>query len=184
MSINASLHVGNGIACRFYNHEGCIKGDKCAYSHSADSDSIQDSRGKNVCLQFLKGYCRFGDYKCRYSHSRNHLTQEDIDSASATPAASEKVTPEASKVSSDVPEKKSKKKGKKTSSGKTHAPRTANRFRQDFGGDLDWDFENEMEERMNNNGFTDDEVQELLCQGVKPWDDDARDVLNFLYSCS
>ena len=23
-------------------------------------------------------------------------------------------------------------------------------------------------------GFTDDEVQELLCQGVKPWDEDAR----------
>jgi len=28
--------------------------------------------------------------------------------------------------------------------------------------------------RTENWGFTDDEVQELLCQGVKPWDDDAR----------
>src|SRR6266702_2014695 len=40
------------------------------------------------------------------------------------------------------------------------------------GLDLD-DFEDSVEERMNNFGFTEDEVQELLCQGVKPWDDDA-----------
>jgi hypothetical protein len=26
---------------------------------------------------------------------------------------------------------------------------------------------------MNNFGFTEDEEMELLCQGVKPWDDDA-----------
>lgn len=31
----------------------------------------------------------------------------------------------------------------------------------------------EGEERMSNFGFTHDEVQELLAQGVKPWDDDA-----------
>lgn len=31
----------------------------------------------------------------------------------------------------------------------------------------------EMEERMANNGFTDYELNDLLCQGVKPWDDDA-----------
>ncbi len=26
---------------------------------------------------------------------------------------------------------------------------------------------------MDNYGFTEDDVQELLCQGVNPWDDDA-----------
>ena len=31
----------------------------------------------------------------------------------------------------------------------------------------------EMEERMANFGFTEDEIMELACQGVKPWDDDA-----------
>jgi hypothetical protein len=30
-----------------------------------------------------------------------------------------------------------------------------------------------MAERMDNYGFTEDEVMELLSQGVKPWDDDA-----------
>jgi len=47
------------------------------------------------------------------------------------------------------------------------------------GLDLD---DEETEERMENFGFTEDEVQELLCQGVKPWDDDAHDVLDALYS--
>mmetsp|Transcript_4852 Transcript_4852/g.8121 ORF Transcript_4852/g.8121 Transcript_4852/m.8121 type:complete len:131 (-) Transcript_4852:445-837(-) len=41
-------------------------------------------------------------------------------------------------------------------------------------------FEDKMDERMQNMGFTNDEVQELLCQGVKPWDDDAWDVLHAL----
>ncbi|PSC74160.1 hypothetical protein C2E20_2632 [Micractinium conductrix] len=35
----------------------------------------------------------------------------------------------------------------------------------------------ELEERMENCGFTHDEAYELLCQGVKPWDNDAWDVL-------
>lgn len=37
----------------------------------------------------------------------------------------------------------------------------------------DFEASDEAEERMNNCGFTEDEVMELLCQGVKPWDDDA-----------
>lgn len=37
----------------------------------------------------------------------------------------------------------------------------------------DFEESDEEEQRMNNFGFTEDEVMELLCQGVKPWDDDA-----------
>ncbi|GAB4816422.1 hypothetical protein N2152v2_003468 [Parachlorella kessleri] len=40
--------------------------------------------------------------------------------------------------------------------------------------------EDEWDERAGNFGFTHDEVEELLCQGVKPWDEDAWDVLEFL----
>ncbi|KAI0345588.1 hypothetical protein BDW22DRAFT_1426260 [Trametopsis cervina] len=36
------------------------------------------------------------------------------------------------------------------------------------------------EERLDNGGFTNSEVSELACQGVKPWDDGARDVLRAL----
>jgi len=39
-----------------------------------------------------------------------------------------------------------------------------------------------MEERIANGGFTDDELNELWLQGVKPWDDDAWNVLAAL-SC-
>lgn len=39
------------------------------------------------------------------------------------------------------------------------------------------DAEDEWDERCENLGFTHSELNELLCQGVKPWDDDAWDVL-------
>ena len=35
-------HTGNGFACRFYNHAGCSKGERCAYSHAPDEKSIRD----------------------------------------------------------------------------------------------------------------------------------------------
>ncbi|KXZ50738.1 hypothetical protein GPECTOR_15g423 [Gonium pectorale] len=38
-------------------------------------------------------------------------------------------------------------------------------------------YEDEVDERMDNMGFTRDELNDLLCQGVKPWDEDAWDVL-------
>ena len=44
------------------------------------------------------------------------------------------------------------------------------------GGRLDRydEFNSEAQERMGNYGFTEEDELELLCQGVKPWDDDAR----------
>ena len=47
---------------------------------------------------------------------------------------------------------------------------------------IESDDDSEAEERAQNCGFTNDEVQELLCQGVKPWDPEAWDVINVLYS--
>ena len=35
------------------------------------------------------------------------------------------------------------------------------------------EFDSEDDERMANFGFTQDDMMELACQGVKPWDDDA-----------
>lgn len=35
-------HVGNGVPCRFYNHEGCTRGTGCAYSHAPDEKSVRD----------------------------------------------------------------------------------------------------------------------------------------------
>ncbi|SJL04759.1 uncharacterized protein ARMOST_08129 [Armillaria ostoyae] len=68
-------HVGNGVACRFYNHGGCNRGKNCAFSHAQDDKSIRDDLGKNVCLYFLLGNCKFGDAKCIYSHTRLYLRE-------------------------------------------------------------------------------------------------------------
>lgn len=35
-------HVGNGVQCRFYNHEGCARGSECAFSHAPDEKSVRD----------------------------------------------------------------------------------------------------------------------------------------------
>ena len=35
-------HQGNGISCRFYNHDGCSKGVRCAFSHAPDDKSVRD----------------------------------------------------------------------------------------------------------------------------------------------
>ena len=35
-------HEGNGIPCRFYNHEGCMRGIECRFSHAPDHKSVRD----------------------------------------------------------------------------------------------------------------------------------------------
>jgi hypothetical protein len=35
-------HEGNGIPCRFYNHDGCLRGTVCRFSHAPDHKSVRD----------------------------------------------------------------------------------------------------------------------------------------------
>jgi len=35
-------HEGNGIPCRFYNHDGCKRGNDCRFSHAPDHKSVRD----------------------------------------------------------------------------------------------------------------------------------------------
>ena len=46
------------------------------------------------------------------------------------------------------------------------------------------DSSDEMDQRMSNGGFTNSEVFDLACQGVKPWDDDAHAVLGTRSACT
>ncbi|GLB42978.1 putative zinc finger [Lyophyllum shimeji] len=66
-------HVGNGVPCRFYNHDGCARGAECEFSHAPDEKSVRDDLGKNVCIYHLLDACKFGDLKCIYSHSKDAL---------------------------------------------------------------------------------------------------------------
>jgi hypothetical protein len=35
-------HEGNGIPCRFYNHDGCTRGNDCRFLHAPDLKSVRD----------------------------------------------------------------------------------------------------------------------------------------------
>ncbi|PPQ97683.1 hypothetical protein CVT26_001866 [Gymnopilus dilepis] len=69
-------HVGNGIQCRFYNHDGCARGSECQFSHAPDEKSVRDELGKNVCIYYLLDACKFGAAKCIYSHSKAALPKK------------------------------------------------------------------------------------------------------------
>ncbi|KAI0073199.1 hypothetical protein K474DRAFT_1774926 [Panus rudis PR-1116 ss-1] len=77
--------------------------------------------------------------------------------------------------------KKKKTKGVKKSQGKKKGSSSRTPFSTysglyDFYCDTGYDSD-EMWERSGNCGFTEFEAMELYSQGVKPWDDDAGDVL-------
>ncbi|KAJ7216647.1 hypothetical protein GGX14DRAFT_312918, partial [Mycena pura] len=73
-SENLEDHVGNGIPCKHHNRKplGCAKGKSCVYSHAPDARSFPDTEGRNVCLYFLMGNCKFGE-RCLYSHNKANL---------------------------------------------------------------------------------------------------------------
>ncbi|KAL0067918.1 hypothetical protein AAF712_005087 [Marasmius tenuissimus] len=62
------FHLGNGTACRYYNHNGCVPPDQnpCEYQRAQDSKSVRDESGRNVCLRYLVDECKYGR-TCIYS---------------------------------------------------------------------------------------------------------------------
>ncbi|TBU44822.1 TPR-like protein [Dichomitus squalens] len=69
-------HPGTGIACRYYNTRdtGCRNGKKCRFRHAPDPKSIRDELGRNVCVYWLLGHCRFAaEGKCVYAHDATYL---------------------------------------------------------------------------------------------------------------
>ncbi|KAI0264878.1 hypothetical protein BC834DRAFT_1042079 [Gloeopeniophorella convolvens] len=151
-------HVGSGRPCSRYNHGGCKRGVRCKFSHAANYRSVRDGLGRNVYLWFLLGACKFGDARCAYAHETTYLPSDgwwnDPETQyilRSTVRAIKKTAPP----------------GWSTFAlGKEVVPDELNA---------------EMAESLVENwGFTEDEAQELLAQGVKPWEEDAWDVLNFL----
>lgn len=167
-------HMGNKKACRFYNHDGCHRGVKCSFMHAPDIESVRDQNGKNVCFYFLLGHCKFGDYSCIYSHSKSVLPEDgwwnQPEQVETIKVRMEKVKEEKKKVHEERI-KAAQTDGKGNSKKPNGHPRKVPGRRN-----------NALEaQRKKNNGFTDEEVMELACQGVKPWDAEARDVLNVIY---
>ncbi|KAH8979479.1 hypothetical protein EDB92DRAFT_1955086 [Lactarius akahatsu] len=202
-------HEGNGFPCRYYNHDGCTRGVECKFSHAPDHKSVRDRLGRNVCVQFLFGECRFGS--CVYSHDKTYLPSgrwwddeeklADVWFISQGPVARQNPAflpcvfaivddriawapahaAEMEEVSAHWRENMMMLKyvGNAMDDGLEYAAHRS-KGRRSRGGQGRG--RGRGCGRAENWGFTDDEVQELLCQGVKPWDDDAHDVLDALYS--
>ncbi|KAI9451491.1 hypothetical protein BJY52DRAFT_1125121 [Lactarius psammicola] len=190
-------HEGNGFPCRYYNHDGCMRGVECRFSHAPDHKSVRDRLGRNVCVHFLFGDCRFGS--CVYSHDKTYLPlgrwwdddekRDAVEHISKGPIARQNpaflpcisaimdgriawtpmLAAEMEEVSTHWRENMMMVKyfGDIMDVGVEYAAHR-NRGRRSRGG------RGRGRGRTENWGFTDDEVQELLCQGVKPWDEDAR----------
>ena len=142
-------------------------------------------RGKNVCAFFLYGCCNRGS-ACYYSHETSYLPKIW---ASPSPPGLEylsHLSPKQRKfaienlikaarttlLGHELTEGKSNSK-RKTRQGARSSQRSKYRYRY-ANTDSDDDYDTEKEaERARNCGFTNDEVYELMLQGVKPWDDDA-----------
>ncbi|KAJ3554386.1 hypothetical protein NM688_g3139 [Phlebia brevispora] len=75
------FHTGNGTPCRFYNHDGCARGTKCLFRHAPDDLSVRDKLGRNVCILYLLGMCKYGD-SCHYAHEKRYLQRTVLDDAS------------------------------------------------------------------------------------------------------
>lgn len=88
-------HEGNGVPCRYYNHDGCKLGTACRSKHAPDNRSVRDHlcvdssplsagvgpdssvwsprSGRNVCMYYLLCICKFGADRCVYAHDKTHL---------------------------------------------------------------------------------------------------------------
>lgn len=94
-------------------------------------------RGKNVCIYYLAGTCKFGDDKCSYAHTKACLLK---DSPWHNRLYAQN---EIRKVAVDM-----------------KILRNVEREQaRDYGGGFGL--------------FSAEDEYELMCQGVKPWDDDA-----------
>ncbi|KAJ3737044.1 hypothetical protein DFJ43DRAFT_1035816 [Lentinula guzmanii] len=181
-------HRGKGkkvkLPCRYYNHDGCRFGKVCRYKHAPDDSSIRDElcwyAHENLYLpsngwwneENLGGWQELYDF---VKEDMDHGVFDRIGSAMNGTADIWRIRENLDLLVDDW-------------------TNTAESGSYGYSDDDDDDcygserggsrrrFEREMEERSRNMGFTDSEVNELLCQGVKPWDDDAWDVMNALNS--
>ncbi|CCM00578.1 uncharacterized protein FIBRA_02613 [Fibroporia radiculosa] len=216
------LHGGNGIPCRYLNHEGCRRGSHCRFKHAPDAKNIRDKLGRNVCFLWLIGHCRFRDC-CYYAHDETYLPDDVFWNSDAPRKTDARVSmfkeDPGPRMQQDCFEAYAvihnwrfdrwiqvdyyDQDSSNDESGPAVYTDTIQRNREfqtankmvgpRFGHHMDKfkdddekmdnynDFmESGIDEQAENFGFARDEARELLCQGIKPWDDDAWDVLHAL----
>lgn len=140
--------------------------------------------GRNVCVFYLLDICKFSTEKCVYAHDKTYLAPsprrwDDPSWIESTRAVAEFWG--AHRCAEKLEELMVMLKPPITH--EAYLPRvrlersrlTTEALIGELWGHDESDSwsEEEDEERAMNCGFTNAEVEELLCQGVKPWDDDA-----------
>lgn len=158
----------SSVPCRFFQRGYCRYGESCRFRHSASdaSNSIAagpsnpkgkaSAKGKvSGCLHWLlAGSCERGS-KCRYAHPENPgKVSEGLENMTVNPRRE----------------------------GIAGFDFMTSQFSQNGCnlGSSSEDDDDEVEQRMRNCGFTDDDVYELSLQGIKPWDPEAWDALAVL----
>ncbi|KAL6301896.1 hypothetical protein BKA93DRAFT_930024 [Sparassis latifolia] len=171
---------GYKCPCKFYNNQGCRKGMQCLFKHAPDERSVRDELGRNVCKMWLLNACPRST--CYYAHDKTYLPVRGW-------WTHEQRLTEMRSYARDLvtlnwglnPKEVEKMVNMRWPSWRLDMWALVESYRDDYDPEEDLsDEEALIEERMENFGFTGDDLQELLCQGVKPWDDDAWDVLDAL----
>ncbi|CDO77835.1 hypothetical protein BN946_scf184714.g10 [Trametes cinnabarina] len=181
-------HTGNHIPCKHYNHEGCTRGTRCRFNHAPDAKSVRDELGRNVCIYWLLGDCRFGDERCVYAHDRTYLPERgwwndkerypDIrKEGSATLGNNRRRSRAALKRLVETLKPDDWRLDMWADGGYAKEVHLKHLYGDDWYEDEDaWvdedeSLEREIEERMMYAGHTRADFEELLCQGIKPWDE-------------
>ncbi|KAI0776992.1 hypothetical protein BD413DRAFT_524578 [Trametes elegans] len=174
-------HVGNGTPCKFHNHGGCAHGTRCRFRHTPDGKSVRDELGRNVCVYWLFGECRFGDERCVYAHDKTYLpdhgwwtdTQRTARLRGVVRDVLNQHQPWAPKTLPAHALKPDPWRGDHWAvmwgDGDDEDGYDDNEWSEDDGGEGRlW---REIEERSLYAGHTRDDFEELLSQGIKPWDE-------------
>jgi len=203
-------HTGNGIPCKFYNRTECKNGRTCRFSHAPDQKSERDALGRNVCRYYLMGVCKFDERcsylhsKEYLSQQGWWSTAQGIDKErrrnnQARAAGTGQTSKQKVKRNRDIRARPSLwgsdagVAGVENHSLRAPSASTIGQSSQGVGmkgkgnpivysysSSEGYDSDGDDENGMAMCGFTGSQVAELVCHGVKPWDDDAWDVLDAL----
>ncbi|PBK83569.1 hypothetical protein ARMGADRAFT_1037743 [Armillaria gallica] len=167
MSYNIDYyHIGNGITCWYYNHNTCMQGINCEYSHAPDI------RNREECLPSLPTRLLFLPPNLSNGAA---LAPPPTIHIPPTPFLAEPMKPPKSAACIKLDMKRKVQRSKRR---RAEAIVRNRGFYSPYGRR-----KSEREkERAENFGFLRGEAEELACQAVKPWDDDAWDVMDALTS--
>ncbi|EJD52365.1 TPR-like protein [Auricularia subglabra TFB-10046 SS5] len=188
-------HEANGIPCRHYNQSRCSRGELCNYSHGPTKWAIRDQLGRNVCISFILGHCKYTLDKCYYSHSTAYLAPTKTTDGDSIKwwtypdiirdwRKLREYSRDASRVLHEdmLRDRRAYNRSLKSGDGGTRARSTggacgSRKPKGEWDDGDDWSSDDEG----YGFGFGGDAWDELICQGVKPWDDDACAVLGAIY---